>query len=62
MLREIWRMRYLWREPLRLDNTKLVALIGPEPHTPIDQALRATLEDLGCMPETHQAFTRPVAA
>jgi nucleoside-diphosphate-sugar epimerase len=62
MLREIWRMRYLWREPLRLDNTKLVALIGPEPHTPIDQALRTTLEDLGCMPETHQAFTRPVAA
>jgi len=63
MLREIWKMRYLWREPLRLENKKLVSLIGPEPRTPIEQALRATLEGLGCLPpEPKQEFTRPVAA
>jgi len=47
LARELWEMRYLWREPLRLDNRKLVALIGREPHTPIDQALRAALEGQG---------------
>ena len=47
--REVLEMRYLWRIPLRLDNSKLVALIGGEPHTPIDEALRATLAELGCI-------------
>jgi nucleoside-diphosphate-sugar epimerase len=51
MLREIWKMRYLWREALRLDNRKLVALIGPEPRTPIEEALRATLAAMGSLPE-----------
>jgi len=51
LARGLLEMRYLWREPLRLDNRKLVGLIGPEPHTPIDQALRATLQGLGCLPE-----------
>ena len=50
LARGLWEMRYLWREPLRLDNAKLVSLIGPEPHTPIDQALRETLEGMGCLP------------
>lgn len=49
LARGLWEMRYLWREPLRLDNRKLVGLIGPEPHTPIDEALRATLEGIGCL-------------
>lgn len=56
--REALEMRYLWRVPLRLDNAKLVSLIGPEPHTPLDEALRQTLTALGCVPET----TRPVGA
>lgn len=43
-LREIIEMRYLWRIPLRLDNSKLVALIGQEPHTPLDEAVRRSLE------------------
>jgi nucleoside-diphosphate-sugar epimerase len=55
LARELWEMRYLWREPLRLDNRKLVALIGAEPHTPIDQALRATLAGMGCLPEETKA-------
>ena len=40
-------MRYLWRTPHRLDNTRLRALIGDEPHTPFDQAVRQALADLG---------------
>lgn len=42
---EMLEMRYLWRIPLELDNTKLRTAIGAEPHTPIDVALAATL---GC--------------
>jgi len=47
--RELAKMRYLWDTPHRLDNAKLVAALGDEPHTPLDQALRATLEGLGCL-------------
>ncbi|HUN50839.1 MAG TPA: NAD(P)H-binding protein [Candidatus Sulfotelmatobacter sp.] len=50
LFREVLEMRYLWRVPLRLDNAKLVALIGPEPHTPLDQAVRQSLVGLGCLP------------
>jgi nucleoside-diphosphate-sugar epimerase len=49
-LREAIEMRYLWQKPLRLDNRKLVALIGAEPHTPLDHAVRESLEALGCVP------------
>jgi nucleoside-diphosphate-sugar epimerase len=63
LARELWPMRYLWREPLRLDNAKLVALIGAEPHTPIDQALRTTLEAMGCLPaETKAPAIEQIAA
>lgn len=44
--REMLEMRYLWKEPLRLDNRKLVAFLGREPHTPLDEALRDTLNGL----------------
>jgi nucleoside-diphosphate-sugar epimerase len=47
--REAIEMRYLWRTPLRLNNSKLVALIGKEPHTPVEEALRTTLAELGCI-------------
>jgi len=47
--REMLEMRYLWTEPVRLDNQKLVAFLGAEPHTPLDQALHATLGGLGCL-------------
>lgn len=50
VLREMMEMRYLWREPFRLDNAKLVALLGEETHTPLDAAVRATLAGLGCLP------------
>jgi nucleoside-diphosphate-sugar epimerase len=50
-LRELLDVRYLWDVPLRLDNSKLVALIGHEPHTPLDEAVRRSLAHL---PQTSQ--------
>jgi len=46
--REMIEMRYLWQAPLRLDNHKLVAFLGREPHTPLERALGNTLRELGC--------------
>lgn len=40
-------MRYLWQRPHRLDDSSLRALIGPPPATPLVQALRQSLVDLG---------------
>ncbi len=48
-MREALEMRYLWRETLQLDNARLRRLIGEEPHTPLDEAVRATLAALGCL-------------
>lgn len=42
-LREVIEMLWLWRHPLRLDNARLESLIGPEPHTPLAEAVRAAL-------------------
>jgi nucleoside-diphosphate-sugar epimerase len=47
--REMLEMTYLWRQPLRLDNRRLVAFLGEEPHTPAADALRTTLVGLGCL-------------
>lgn len=41
-LREVIEMRYLWQVPLRLDNRRLVALLGQEPHTALDEAVRVS--------------------
>ncbi len=42
--REMLEMRYLWQISLQLDNSKLRALIGAETHTPLEEALAATLD------------------
>jgi len=42
-LREVIEMRYLWREDIRLDNRRLLAFLGEEPHTPLDAAVAETL-------------------
>lgn len=47
MLAALAAMRYLRDQSHRLDNTRLRALIGDEPHTPFDQAARQALADLG---------------
>lgn len=50
LAREIGEMRYLWCEPLRMDNAGLLAFLGAEPHTPLDRAVRETLVGLRCLP------------
>jgi nucleoside-diphosphate-sugar epimerase len=45
--REMAEMRYLWQQPVRMDNKRLVGWLGSEPHTPLDDAVKATLEGLG---------------
>ena len=49
-VREMMEVRSLWQVPIRLDNARLVALLGAEPATPIGQAVEATLHGLGCLP------------
>jgi len=46
-LREMGEMRYLWRTPVRMSNARLVAALGHEPHTPLDEAVEATLAGMG---------------
>ncbi|MCW3835236.1 NAD-dependent epimerase/dehydratase family protein [Sphingomonas canadensis] len=48
-MRELIEMRGFWRHPLRLEDPGLEAAIGPEPRTPLIQALRTTLAALGCL-------------
>ncbi|MDQ0511400.1 NAD-dependent epimerase/dehydratase family protein [Ancylobacter amanitiformis] len=49
LFRELSEMAYLWRAPVRLDNARLVATLGEEPRTPLNEAVRATLIGLGCL-------------
>jgi nucleoside-diphosphate-sugar epimerase len=58
--RELLEMRYLWRVPLYLDNARLRAAIGTEPHTPLDLAIEATLVGLGCLDGEHQNPARHI--
>lgn len=44
--REIYEMRYLWETPVKLNNDKLTAFLGQEPHTPLPEAVRTTLRAL----------------
>ncbi|WP_077961214.1 NAD(P)H-binding protein [Ensifer adhaerens] len=60
LFRELREMRHLWREPLRMPNERLLAVLGEEPHTPIDEAVATTLRGLGCW-DNRQAITRPQA-
>jgi len=49
-MRELLDMRYLWQQPLQLSNAKIVAILGAEPHTPLEVAVERTLDGLGCLP------------
>ena len=62
-----WRamveMRYLWQRPHRLDDSSLRTLIGPPLATPLVQALRQSLIDLGLSkPQPSAAFFSAKAA
>ncbi|MDE8653773.1 NAD(P)H-binding protein [Novosphingobium album (ex Liu et al. 2023)] len=50
--REVIEIEEYWRHPVRLDNTRLLALLDEEPRTPLDTAIAATLAGLGCLPST----------
>lgn len=47
--RELAEVRYLWTTPLHMGNRRLTAVLGSEPHTPLDVAVRTTLAGLGCL-------------
>lgn len=47
MMWEIAEMSYLRLQPHRLVSGRLEAVIGPVPHTPLDEAVAAALADLG---------------
>jgi nucleoside-diphosphate-sugar epimerase len=49
LFREVHEMRYLWKTPLRLRNDRLIELLGQEPHTPLDTAIRTALMGQGCL-------------
>jgi nucleoside-diphosphate-sugar epimerase len=51
-MRELLEMRYLWQQAVRLDNAGLVAVLGAEPHTPLDVAVERTLAGMGCLSKT----------
>lgn len=55
-MRELLEMRYLWREPLRLDNARLLAVLGAEPRTPLLESVEQTLLGQGCLPAPALTF------
>jgi hypothetical protein len=54
-LRELRKMRYLWRGPVQLDDRKITHLLGNRLYTPIDDALHATLVGQGCLPAARKS-------
>lgn len=55
--REAADIAAVWRHPMRMDNARLVALLGQEPRTPLDTAMHQTLVAMGCV----EGQTTPVA-
>jgi len=47
MGRELAELEYLWRVPHRISGDKLMVAIGKVPHTPLRQAIAASLRALG---------------
>jgi nucleoside-diphosphate-sugar epimerase len=62
--REMREMHYLWRQPVQMENARLTAVLGREPHTALDEAVEATLVGLGCFAEpggSKAGMARPIA-
>jgi nucleoside-diphosphate-sugar epimerase len=47
--REMLEMRYLWRKPVQMNGSRLRSVLGTEPHTPLDEAVEATLAGMGSL-------------
>ena len=58
LFRELSEMRYLWLTPIQLDNARLTAVLGAEPHTPLEDAVRDTLIGLCCLEGQGKASIR----
>ncbi len=54
LFRELIEMKYLWDQPLRMGNARLLRALGEEPHTALDTAVRSTLIGLGCLTQQAQ--------
>jgi nucleoside-diphosphate-sugar epimerase len=53
--REAAEIAQFWRHPLKFDNRRLAEIIGPEPRTDFNVAIRNTLVALGCLPHREPA-------
>jgi nucleoside-diphosphate-sugar epimerase len=49
MGRELSEIGYLWQVPHRIDGSKLAAVIGDVPHTPLNTAVARSLRELGAI-------------
>jgi nucleoside-diphosphate-sugar epimerase len=49
MGRELSEIGYLWQVPHRIDGSKLAAVIGDVPHTPLNTAVAHSLRELGAI-------------
>ncbi|RZL89639.1 MAG: NAD-dependent epimerase/dehydratase family protein [Variovorax sp.] len=56
VFRELREMRYLWQQPVRLCNARLLSVLGHEPHTPLAVAVATTLAGLDCLPRVPDAI------
>jgi nucleoside-diphosphate-sugar epimerase len=45
-VKDLVELKYLWERPVRLCNRRLVATLGREPHTSLDDAVRRTLSSI----------------
>lgn len=60
LMRELYATRPLWRQPIELDNTRLVRFIGNEPHTPLQTAVESTLRGMNCLREEELGAWKPL--
>ena len=58
-VREAADIAAVWRHPMRMDNTRLVELLGAEPRTPLDTAMRQTLVAMGCVEDGPSPIGEP---
>lgn len=61
-MRALRSLRYLWQQPVRLDNTKLCRLLGAEPRTALIAAFRQTLNGEVEQPSPHHGAATSFAA
>jgi hypothetical protein len=46
VMRDIYRMRYIWQNEMELVDPRTDAVLGPDFGTPLEVAVAATLENL----------------